>query len=60
MKQPNGMEETIALENAIRVALTGPLSLSDRVAGTAILGSAYRGTGSRLEALREIARRLGK
>lgn len=59
-RQPTGMEEVIELEGKLRQALAGKLSLADRVEATAMLGSAYRGSGTRLDALREIAGRLGK
>lgn len=59
-RQPTGMEEVIELEGKLRQALAGKLSLADRVEAAAMLGSAYRGPGTRLDALREIAGRLGK
>ena len=58
MKTVTGMEEVIAHERAIREGLQGKLSLADRVAATAMLGSAWRGTGTRLDALKEISKRL--
>jgi hypothetical protein len=59
MKQPTGMEEVIALENAIRAGLPKAVGrLADEA--RAIMGGQRPSSGSRLEALRDIAGRLAK
>lgn len=59
MKQPTGMEEVIALENAIRAGLPKAVGrLADEA--RAIMGGKRPASGSRLEALREIVGRMGK
>jgi hypothetical protein len=64
VKHPTGMEEVIALENIIRAALAEPaepvIDRDLRADAQAIMTGQRPASGTRLEALREIARRMGK
>lgn len=59
MATPTGMEEVIALEDAIRTGLpkaTGKLAAEAK----AIMGGKFPASGTRLAALRDIVERMGK
>lgn len=59
MAKETGMEEVIANEKAIRAALHGPIGDKElRLDATAILTGRFPSVGTRLDALKEISKRL--